>query len=68
MADVHQLPPGVQRRKCPGCDYLMDQVRLELARLDFPCPRCGKHTLGEFVPDDTPPPTPPWPAKLNGGL
>lgn len=59
VADVHRLPPGLQRRKCPGCGYLMDQILIESARMNFACPRCGKRTLGEFVPDDLPPPPQP---------
>lgn len=31
----------------------------DAARFDFQCPRCGKHTLAEFVPDTPPKPTNP---------
>jgi len=58
MTDITKLPPGVERRKCAGCGYLMTQVQVDAARLDFPCPRCRKHTLRDFVLD-----TPPKPGK-----
>lgn len=58
MADVHQLPEGITRRKCPGCGHLILQKLVEKAARDFACPRCGKHRLGEFTPHDTPPTSP----------
>lgn len=61
MSDITKLPPGIERRKCPGCGYLADQVLIEMAALDFPCPRCGEHTIDEFVPDNEP--EPPKPRK-----
>ena len=61
MTNITKLPPGIERRKCPGCGYLEAQISVDMARFDFPCPRCGKHKLSEFVPDTDP--EPPKPGK-----
>lgn len=61
MADITKLPPGIERRKCPGCGFREAHIHVDMARFDFPCPRCGKHTLAEFVPDTDP--EPPKPGK-----
>ena len=57
--NVTKLPEGIDRRKCPDCGLLIDKGMLDAARFDFQCPRCGKHTLAEFVPDTPPKPTNP---------
>lgn len=57
--NVTELPKGIDRRKCPGCGYLIAQTLVDAARFDFPCPRCGKHKLADFVPDTPPKPTTP---------
>jgi len=61
MTDITRLPPGVERRKCPGCGYLTSQIEVDMALLDFKCPRCGNYTLRDFVPET--PPEPPKPGK-----
>lgn len=58
MENVHQLPPAIERRQCPGCGYKIDQALVDMARFDFPCPRCGQNTLNEFTPEAPTPPSP----------
>lgn len=52
--DIPRIPRAVTARVCPGCGYEISQTEVDLARLDFPCPRCGKHTLREFLPIQRP--------------
>jgi len=58
MGTVVKLPPGVVRRKCPGCGHKISQVEIASAVNNIACPRCAKHKLSEFVPD-VPPRFPP---------
>lgn len=44
---VAELPEPPDRA-CPGCGYLVDQVRVDKAVLNFRCPRCGAFRLSEF--------------------
>lgn len=50
--NVRQLPNKgqVTARFCPGCGYEKPQLLVDMARLNFDCPRCGKHKLSEFLP------------------
>jgi hypothetical protein len=59
MADITQIPPGIERRRCPGCGFIKSQKLIDAARFDFDCPRCGKHKLSEFVPEIDPTPLKP---------
>jgi len=54
-----KLPIALELRKCPGCGFIKDQESIDSARLNFLCPRCGKHRLSDFMPD-----TPPKQTKL----
>lgn len=46
--DIPRIPRAA--RVCPGCGYEIPQILVDRARFDFPCPRCEKHTLREFLP------------------
>ena len=35
--------------ECPRCKYLLTEHNFFMAKYDFLCPRCGRHTLSEFV-------------------
>ena len=48
--DIPRIPRAVTARVCPGCGYEIPQILVDRARFDFPCPRCEKHTLREFLP------------------
>ena len=46
---VETLPVNkVSTRFCPECGHLVSQLAVELATVDFDCPKCGKHKLSEF--------------------
>jgi len=47
---VVSLPQGVVMRCCPGCGYLMDQLLVDMARINFDCFRCDGYKLSEFSP------------------
>lgn len=47
---VTHIYRAVTHRCCPNCGYLMAQIEIDTARLNFDCPRCGKHRLSEFQP------------------
>ena len=36
------------RAACPGCGYLIDNILVQYTRGNPLCPRCGKHSIGEF--------------------
>ena len=36
--------------RCPTCGYLVSEVDMKYARLDFDCSRCGRTTLADFEP------------------
>lgn len=50
MSEVIHIYRAVTHRCCPSCGYLVAQFMIEQARLDFDCPRCGKHKQSEFQP------------------
>jgi len=54
--NLKSLPRGIERRSCPGCEYIIDQARIHRALINFDCPKCKKHTLNDFVS---------WPPKSN---
>jgi uncharacterized paraquat-inducible protein A len=60
---MDRIPQAVTRRSCPGCDYIINQLMIDRARLDFDCPRCRSHTLRDFLPWPPKPKTPPKPIK-----
>jgi predicted RNA-binding Zn-ribbon protein involved in translation (DUF1610 family) len=39
LADVYE---------CPVCFYLINDIQIQYARLDYLCPRCGEKKLSEF--------------------
>jgi len=47
---VVTLREGVTMRCCPGCGYLVNQIQIDLAVLNYKCPQCGKHRYSEFQP------------------
>jgi len=41
--------PQPKDRACPKCGYRIAQLVVDMARLNFKCPRCHQHKLSEFV-------------------
>jgi len=48
MNKIHALKP-VPLRACPSCGFLVDQFKIEAAKYNFSCAKCGKHKLSEFI-------------------
>lgn len=50
MGDIVRIDPAVTTRACPGCGYLVAQVAVDMARINFKCPRCAEHSMSDFKP------------------
>lgn len=40
----------VTRWRCPGCGYLINQIQMELVKLDHQCPKCDDYPINYFHP------------------
>lgn len=40
--------------RCPNprCKYIISKEQIEYARIDFPCPKCGRSNLSRFYKTD----------------
>jgi hypothetical protein len=39
--------------ECPGCGWVISNVERCVAQHDYPCGRCGRHKLSEFLIAET---------------
>ena len=40
--------------RCPSCSYGVTENSMHAVYANVLCPGCGRHTIGEFVPDTHP--------------
>ena len=47
--DHRRFKRYMQTWQCPNCKYIITGATKELAKDDYPCPRCKKRKISEFV-------------------
>lgn len=63
MEDLPRINRSVTKRSCPGCDFIVSQLEIELMHFNFKCPRCGEHAMSSFTPWPRPTPDPSRPSR-----